>query len=155
MAANDRFRVRVEEFMAKTGISLGLLTKRIAFGIHRKIVLGTPVDTGRARASWNIVAGESPDMSTADQFNVEAGQNDKRRDANAAAASGFAVAKQGKVPEADYFIISNNLPYIERLENGYSKQAPQGMVRIAVASERAELEAAITRVVGEADIQDG
>lgn len=29
--------------------------------------------------------------------------------------------------------ISNNLPYIERLENGWSQQAPAGMVRVTLS----------------------
>lgn len=28
--------------------------------------------------------------------------------------------------------LSNNLPYIERLEYGYSKQTPAGMVRLSI-----------------------
>jgi hypothetical protein len=31
------------------------------------------------------------------------------------------------------FYLTNNLPYGERLEYGYSKQAPSGMVRITLA----------------------
>src|SRR5689334_13500425 len=36
--------------------------KETAFIIHKNIVLGTPVDTGRARSSWNL-SENSPDRS--------------------------------------------------------------------------------------------
>ena len=36
----------------------------------------------------------------------------------------------GKFPT---ITVQNNLPYIDRLENGYSKQAPAGMVSVTLA----------------------
>src|SRR5690554_4306775 len=35
-------------------------------------------------------------------------------------------------PTEDYYIISNNIDYIERLNNGYSKQAPANFVQHAL-----------------------
>jgi hypothetical protein len=34
----------------------------------------------------------------------------------------------------------SNIPYIEALENGHSKQAPQGMIALSVAETVAEIE---------------
>ena len=42
------------------------------------------------------------------------------------------------------FYITNNLPYIMRLEFGYSKQAPAGMARITVD----RFQTIVNRVVG-------
>lgn len=88
----------------------------------RGIVQKSPVDTGRFRGNW-IVSNNTPDMSTKTQ-------TDK---------SGSRVINEGttKISTFDYktqstIYIQNNLPYANRLENGWSKQAPKGMVSITV-----------------------
>lgn len=46
---------------------------------------------------------------------------------------------------ADTMHLSNNLPYIERLENGYSQQAPAGMVSVSVSEFERAIEAQARR----------
>jgi hypothetical protein len=43
----------------------------------------------------------------------------------------FYVSKQ-EFPQFGYYI-TNNLPYAERLEYGWSGQAPSGMIRLSLA----------------------
>ena len=76
---------------------------------------GTPVDTGRARANWLVSLG-TPRTET-----VEVGG---RPD------PGRVVAP--RVPQQAIFI-ANNLPYIRRLNEGSSTQAPASFVEMAVA----------------------
>ena len=81
------------------------------------IIKSTPVDTGRARGNWQTSVGQ-PQGGTLERTGMEA-----------------ALAEvQATVPEGagQLVYLSNNLPYIERLENGWSQQAPIGMVRINV-----------------------
>lgn len=81
------------------------------------IIKSTPVDTGRARGNWQTSVGQ-PQGGTLERTGMEAALTEV----------------QATVPEGagQVVYLSNNLPYIERLENGWSQQAPIGMVRINV-----------------------
>lgn len=76
-----------------------------------QVIQKTPVDTGAARASWLIGFSNTGGIGT-------------RR----LAVTPTDIPKVG----SDYLLYSN-LPYIERLEDGWSQQAPVGMVKITVA----------------------
>jgi hypothetical protein len=88
---------------------------------HRRVVLKTPVDTGRARGNWQPTIGEPAGGTNEDALDKSGG---------ATIAEGAGVAKQLKFGDTAYTV--NNLPYINRLENGWSQQAPQGMVAVTV-----------------------
>lgn len=90
----------------------------------RRIVLRTPVDTGRARGNWFVSFGTAGTETT------------QGVDPNGSAtiARGAAVISRYKTRRAfDSILLYNNLPYINRLEDGYSTQAPGGMVALTVA----------------------
>lgn len=50
-------------------------------------------------------------------------------------ARGLSATRRRIFAASDWneFTLTNNLPYAERLEYGWSNQAPQGMVRVNVA----------------------
>ena len=86
-----------------------------------KIIKRSPVDTGRFRNNWNASFG-APDgtMSTStDPSGTKAQSN---------AAKLLMNFDMGKT-----FYLTNNLPYSLRLEYGYSKQSPSGMVRLTAS----------------------
>lgn len=88
-----------------------------------RIVLRTPVDTGRARGNWQLSLN-SPEESVLERAGISIG------------------AETGKLDElqlGDVIWLANNVPYIEALENGHSSQAPEGMVALTFA----ELEGAV------------
>ena len=91
----------------------------LALTLHGKITLGHPVDTGRARASWNLAEG-SIDMSVHPP--VPKGTTVPPKQVSGAGISGRSV-----------IYVTNSLPYIVPLEYGHSQQAPFGMVRKAIA----------------------
>ncbi len=127
------FALQVDQWAAKAAVDIKVFTKLVAFKIHDRIVERTPVDTGRARASWTIIAGESADTSVAPpDFS-----------GGAAAGSAAAKAKQGSIEPANSYVIANSLDYIEALENGHSRQSPSGMVALAIADVRTELEVSL------------
>lgn len=82
----------------------------------RRVVMRTAVDSGRARANWHAELG-APTVQITEA-------TDK--------TGSLAIAGAAMLPALPdmtmYF--TNNLPYIEPLENGWSMQAPQGMVKI-------------------------
>lgn len=135
----------LNKFCEKNKVAIKEVRKNYAFALYSSIVKKTPVDTGRARANWNVSVG-SPDLSTTEDTRKTPKSKDKM-----------------PAPNGDESIfISNNLPYITKLEyggypnppkkgngktvNGYSKQAPEGMVGVTLANNEAIFNAALRSV---------
>lgn len=80
------------------------------------LVNTTPVDTGKARASWKISPG-SP-------FTKELPAGDY----------GYPSPPDLSTYKRNWtkWYISNTAPYISRLNNGWSQQAPVGFIEIAI-----------------------
>lgn len=95
----------------------------------QNLVLSTPVDTGRARSNWQVSIG-SPIESEREPFAPGELGSTAGPNAQAAIAQGEQVINR-RQPEETIFI-TNNLPYIQRLNDGYSAQAPVGFVQTAV-----------------------
>jgi len=121
------FERALQQFSKKVELSAATLTKRVATDLFRRIIEKTPVDTGRARASWNISIG-APNADVQPE-----GQHQSNADALAAKANealaGYGVDGQKHLQP---IYITNNLPYIGELEHGSSQQAPQGMVALSL-----------------------
>jgi hypothetical protein len=96
--------------------------RRIVLEVFKRVIFRTPVDTGRARGNWQCSVGK-PSESIIDILDKDGGSTFSR-------ASGMVSAIQKMFSE---YWLSNNLPYIGRLEYGWSQQAPSGMVRLTVA----------------------
>lgn len=86
----------------------------------------TPVDTGRARANWQVSTG-SPILTTIAETSSAEHGNPPTAGEMAAAVRSLAGAKVGTV-----IFITNNLPYIVPLNEGHSNQSPPGWVEQAV-----------------------
>lgn len=101
--------------------------RQVAFELHEKIVERTPIDTGRAKASWRL------NPMTADASVEPDLYGDGENPFFASQALVVAKTQQQKIHfGVKRIIISNNLHYIEKLENGGSRQAPVGMVAVTV-----------------------
>lgn len=91
------------------------------------IVAKSPVDSGRFKNNWMSAYG-APDESTTSSFaKTELGEG-------RGAVVGRLKAKLDLLDTGQFFYFTNSLPYAERLEYGWSQQAPGGMVRVSVAS---------------------
>jgi hypothetical protein len=92
------------------------------------MVQRSPVDTGRFRGNWQIAAG-GPDIRTNEPFDKQA--------LGSPPSSETFTRWQGEIQAAtigSVVYITNSLPYARRLEyEGWSQQAPSGMVRVTVA----------------------
>lgn len=75
---------------------------------------------GRFRANWTLGVGTIPKVTF-----------DEVDSSEAASMGRIAAAIPEKAAGRIYFIV-NNLPYARRLEYGWSKQAPAGMVGLAI-----------------------
>lgn len=119
--------------MDKLGINLEKnadnLVRKVAITVASSVVLATPVDTGRARANWR------PALGAAERGVREPFATGKKGSTGSQNIGGVVAETQNVV--AGYkgdgsVFISNNLPYIDRLNTGWSEQAPAGFVETAV-----------------------
>ena len=106
------FNVDLNKFAKSMDIELETVVRKLAFEIYKGVTQKTPVDTGRAKANWMLGYG-SINSTITNNTTFTAVQPPKG---------------SGKRP----IYITNNLPYINKLENGSSKQAPTGMVNLTM-----------------------
>ena len=110
----------------------GDVIRRMALEITNELLRppsegGTPVDTGWARANWVPSIGVSFDMDlrgvTPDASDVARAGG--QQEAGIASLLGYTI-------ELGEVFISNNVPYIVRLNDGSSTQAPAMFVETAI-----------------------
>lgn len=109
------FASDLANYAKKTKLGIDKAVVAINAQITTDIIENTPADTGRAKGNW-FASFEASSNETTESTHSQL--NDALAKANNSA---------GKV-----FYLTNNLPYINRLEYGWSKQAPSGMVRVSI-----------------------
>jgi hypothetical protein len=98
-----------------------------ALAVDQTVVMATPVDTGRARSNWRV--STEPSSEVYEAFSPGESGSTGGENSQAAIAQGQeAIA----AATGDTLYISNNLPYIQPLNDGHSAQAPAGFVEQAV-----------------------
>lgn len=119
--SGNTFSLSLAKFAQAAPEQARTVVRKVAQEASAKIVLRSPVDTGRFHANWNAGIGVANETTTADL--------DKSGQAAIARANSVIDAADGV--QTIYF--TNSLPYAIPLEYGHSKkQAPLGMVRITV-----------------------
>lgn len=125
------FTLDLNKFIASTRIAADVAVRKIAFDLFSAIVKKTPVDTGRARSSWTVGVGY-PNTSVAPETKR------KRSAARATEKSLSQLRKLARFKLGQSIYLLNNLDYVIFLEEGSSKQAPYGMVRLSIGEIRAQ-----------------
>lgn len=110
------FRADMRRFEVLTEKGADEIVRGITLGLFTAVIKDTPVDTGRARGEWQTTVG------------AEAASQNGRVDEGGGSSIAEVISKTPQKAGGETFM-TNNLPYIIRLEYGYSKQAPGGMVR--------------------------
>lgn len=114
-----------------------LIFKAIVINAFSRIVSRTPVDTGRARASWQFGVGVEPKGVAPEGEHPEMKVQGRRAIRSAIAEE---LEKIEAAPAGVLWYIANHLEYIEALEAGSSKQtAPYGMLGLTLNELRNEL----------------
>jgi hypothetical protein len=103
------------------GEGVKTVVRKAAVAADQAAVMGTPVDTGRARANWITSIGSPASGEVAP-------------DPSGASALQQNLTEVAKYALRDGIFMTNNVPYIGRLEEGYSKQAPNGMLKQAISA---------------------
>ena len=114
------FELQMKEFENMTSEKSELLFKKVCFDLSNSIIIDTVVDKGTARGNWQ------PDINSIQNDVLEI--EDKSGNATVAKVA----SQTNNLKLGQYFTLTNNLPYILRLEYGWSKKSPQGMLGINV-----------------------
>jgi len=114
------FAAQVRQFTDKAQDKLTLAVRKISLEMFSRVILRSPVDTGRFRANWQVAIGSVPTGTLE--------SSDKAGTITVGKAQSAALGVQ----VGQTIALVNNLPYAQRLENGSSKQAPGGMVALTV-----------------------
>lgn len=111
-----QFEQQLRGFGIKTMDRVDKVRRASVLELFKLVIFATPVDTGRLRGNWQTTIN-TPKWGVVD-----------RDDKGGGAALAEAMANLGSLVDVVWF--TNNLPYAERIEyDGWSKQAPEGMVR--------------------------
>ena len=120
--------------------SVVAVIKKACFDLYAAIVERTPVDTGRAKASWGIGTEYSDEVLPPSDYVG----NDMVQMVGNSTDGLFTFTIQD-----EQVVIYNNLDYISYLESGHgSAQAPSGMVAISLAEFEAHFRAALAKIRG-------
>ncbi len=118
----SQFSVDIRKFIQKANGNVDRAIRQTIILVSQGVIQNTPVDTGRARANWVFGSG-SPNLSV--EFS--------RFDPGGSSALAKIASDIGtKPPRLSY--VTNSLPYIQSLEEGSSRQAPNGMVAVTLSS---------------------
>ncbi len=126
MAQTQRgFAKKLRAFADDIPAQTNEIKKMAAQEFVNQVVADTPKDTGQAKSNWITALG------TADTTTIRKGPG------NGDASLTRARMTIGGATPGQAIHVTNNLPYMPRLDAGYSKQAPAGFVKRAAARTRA------------------
>ncbi len=108
----SRFTVELKKAVTTTSKDINNLWKQSVAETFSQVVLKTPVDKGAAKASWLM------------GYNNDGSIGDKQ----------LSITPSDIPDVGSSYLLFSNIPYIERLEDGWSQQAPIGMVKVTVAN---------------------
>jgi len=129
VASLDRFAHRMRLRGRNVTENTDKLVRKVALITDQAVVSATPVDTGRAKSNWLVQVGSSPNTAiepyVPGKFGSTAAENTQAAiDQASSAISGYTSGSA--------IYITNNLPYIQKLNNGSSAQASANFVQQAV-----------------------
>lgn len=110
----------VARWSEKTQRKIETAHRKIALDVFTRVILMSPVDTGRFRANWQVAVGSIPSGTL------------ELDDKEGTVAISRVQAEALSIKAGDTIYLVNNLPYAISLEYGHSGQAPGGMVRLTV-----------------------
>lgn len=127
------FSLDVRAFVEKTKKNNETVMRQVSLKLFSAIIKASPVDTGRFRMNWQAASGAAPAVGVKNAVD--------RSGAKAISQMASVVTRD---PNWYEFTLANNLPYAPVIEyggypgdgpntvGGFSKQAPQGVVRVNV-----------------------
>jgi len=118
--ALGQFELDIARFVEKAKGNVDLVVRRVSLDIFRRVVMKSPVDTGRFKGNWQCAIGSIPPGTL------------KVNDKSGSATLARITAETLRMQAGQTIYLVNNLEYARPLEYGWSKQAPAGMVRLTL-----------------------
>jgi hypothetical protein len=106
------FTLQLQQFADKTKAHSDEVVGRVVVTIAQRLDERSPVDTGRFRGNWQLGIESVPQGETG------------RLDPGGSATVGAIIAGIPAEAAGHIYYLTNNVPYAQRLEEGWSKQAP-------------------------------
>jgi hypothetical protein len=123
--------IPIDKLAEKMELEIAEVARKATKDVFTSVNYKSPVDTGRFRGNWNV-SYAAPDLTVTDNTDTSRAERE--------------IAKVDTLPVGGIIYLCNSLPYARTLEyglypnppksptgktqGGYSRQAPQGMVRI-------------------------
>lgn len=128
---NSAFKADFAKLLKKAGDKADLVVRKTALELQKSMIQMSPVDTGRFKGNWQCGIGA-----------INATNTD--------AANSDALGRTGAVLEGwkagQTIWLTNSMVYANRLEYGWSKQAPGGVVRLTVQDFSAKVKTAVESI---------
>lgn len=122
------FADSLAKYCKAAGDQVETVVRKTAFELQASMIEKSPVDTGRFKSNWQVgISAINANTSSA---------------AGSDALGRVMTALEGHKP-GNAIWLTNSLPYAKRLENGWSQQAPSGMVRLTLQDFRQAVERAV------------
>ena len=130
-----QFAGSIAAFARKAKMSNDKALRSASIKLFSAIITESPVETGRFRANWMVSNGQSSTATTTEVDTSPGGEETKNK------VEQYILG----VKDVYAFTLANNLPYAHVIEyggypgdgpntvGGFSKQAPQGVVRVNIA----------------------
>jgi hypothetical protein len=146
-----QFDDNLNKILKKAKGNASAIARKVALELYTKVVVKSPVDSGRLRGNWNVginaINGAEYEADVSKLGAIPSGSGMVR---SMSALSAFKIG--------DVIYVTNNMPYVYKLEyglynngaktvNGYSTQAPQGFVRITYKEVVSDLENISRKVI--------
>ena len=128
------FTLDVSNWVAKANGNVDRAVRYVLISLSKNIIMRNPVGDAiywKSRAPKGYVGGRS-------RANWQYGNNDapngilNATDKTGASTISRLTSQINSAPTAAVHWFTNNLDYIQALENGHSRQAPNGMVKITI-----------------------
>ena len=116
-----KFKLNIPKMTRNMDHVVVMIQQKVALQLLTGIVNMTPVLTGRARGNWQVTIGQPTTTDLPETYD-KVGQETIQK--------GSSTIQSLTTLGAIY--LTNNLPYIQALEDGSSTQAPSGMVTVTL-----------------------
>lgn len=125
------FAADLRKLCDRAGDKAEMVVRKTALELQSGMIERSPVDSGRFKSNWTCGVGAvNTDTSAAPGTDAEGRTR---------------TVLEGWKPGQTIFL-TNSLPYAARLERGWSKQAPTGVVRLTVQAYAQALKAAVESI---------
>lgn len=116
----SNFAAAIGQWAAEREEDLDEITVKSVLELRSRLIVNSPVDTGRFRGNWQYGVSTAPQGELAVEGTSESPAPPPPAPSITGRAFGFV-----------HYLV-NNLPYAARLEDGYSGQAPRGIVALRI-----------------------